>query len=374
MPPNNFMSLLGDPGMAAAAGLLDPRGTFGNFGSSLSNGINQYLAAQRAGLRQELLRQEIQKQQAQAAQQAQQQAALAAVTKAPVQQGPRRPQFQGQPLTQQSLAQRDPQAAAQQMMQAGDFAGAQAIMKMYGGGGANIGAVSPSSFTPASVAKYRQSGSYADLVPVPKSPLVVNQYGNQPMSPSDLMKFRNAKGETPPINATPDDLLSGGFKMKSTEEQSQMTGSKGALSLLDRLEGLAFDKESPVFVEYSGISGRSKQGLQNVRAIAAQEPESQNLVLYNDLAQGSLSVIVRALGEKGQLAESDIARIRPLLPKVTPMPDSPDTAKEKFKELRGVINEISGRAPNTNQKMVEVDGVVYVIGADGQARPLVGGE
>jgi hypothetical protein len=357
------------PTTALAAGLLTPSPQ-GTFGGGLQQGIAAALQAERSAMRQQLLKAELMKwQQQQQAAQARQ-TALGAITQQNQLQGPRRPQFQGQPLQQASLLERDPAAAARQMISAGDFEGGLQLMRAFGGDQGQIGSVSPSSFTPDSVAKFQTTGNYADLVPVPKSPLVsVNTA--QPMSVSDLMKFRDPQGNPPPVGATVEDLKSGGFKMASTAEQTQYTGTKGALSFLDELEALAFDPQDPVFTEFSGVTGRTQAGIQNARDLAAQNPNRKNLVLYNDLAQGGLSIIVRALGEKGTLAEGDVKRIRNVLPKAAPLPDSPQIAREKMKTLRGIINEIAGRKPNSFQKMVEVNNQIYVIGADGQARPLL---
>lgn len=208
--PFDFQGLLSNPSLlATGAALLDPRGTYGSFGASLNNGLSAYLAAQRQQMLMQIqraqLQQAMQAREQQAAEQRARQAALLAITATP--------EGQGQPMLQ-----RNPAAAAQQLIAAGDLEGGLNLMKTFGA--ADIGAVSPSSYTPASIAKYAQTGNYNDLVPVERTPLV--QIGGDYKIPAGF-KPNPAAGQPGEPDVMP---ITGGPEGRKTPEQA------GKLALL----------------------------------------------------------------------------------------------------------------------------------------------
>ena len=55
---------------------------------------------------------------------------------------------------------------------------------------------------------------------------------------------------------------------------------------------------------------------------------------YNEQAQGSLSMIIKALGETGALAEGDVQRAMGLIPQIT---DSQEKAMDKYQKLMTML-------------------------------------
>jgi hypothetical protein len=114
-------------------------------------------------------------------------------------------------------------------------------------------------------------------------------------------------------------------------------------SVLDRLDELApgaFAAVGP------GVTGRVVGGVQVKGQLSGQT--NQDAVQFNSLAEGTLAPIIRALGEKGTLAEGDVKRARQLIPTLgaglTGLPDTPETARNKLKQLRDLMLDIETRA------------------------------
>jgi len=77
-----------------------------------------------------------------------------------------------------------------------------------------------------------------------------------------------------------------------------------------------------------GAKGRYAGGIQNVLASLNLNNETKT---YNDLVDGSVSQVARALGETGALSDSDKQTYSRLMPRLT---DTPAVAQAKFNELR----------------------------------------
>lgn len=86
-----------------------------------------------------------------------------------------------------------------------------------------------------------------------------------------------------------------------------------------------------------GTEGRVGEVVKaNVQRYLQDDPR---YAMYDQLAQGSLSNMARALGgEKGALSDSDVARVQTLLPIVTGInPDTPKVASQKIRRLKNLV-------------------------------------
>lgn len=96
--------------------------------------------------------------------------------------------------------------------------------------------------------------------------------------------------------------------------------------------------ESGIMHDYKpGTEGRLSEVVKaNAQKYLQNDPR---YAMYDQLTQGSLSNVARALGgEKGALSDSDVARVQTLLPVVTGInPDTPEVAKQKIRRLKNLV-------------------------------------
>ena len=90
---------------------------------------------------------------------------------------------------------------------------------------------------------------------------------------------------------------------------------------------------------------RTKSGVSF--AIDRAQQSNPDLNAYEAFGQGTLAPLIRAIGEKGALAEGDIQRGINLIPKTgNKLGDLPDTsvvARQKMKQLRAWFTEALGK-------------------------------
>jgi hypothetical protein len=194
---------------------------------------------------------------------------------------------------------------------------------------------------------------------------------NEPMSMTDLIKIRDGEGNPPPIGASIRDISgarnpdgSPVYSVKSPKEQERTQNVDTALGLVGTMRNLAFPTEGkPLFQEYEGVFGRAAQGAQQGQSTE----RGKRLRLYNNATQGFLSMLARTFGERGTLTNQDIGRALKLLARAHFWPDQPDTARDAFDQLEGLIREIDGReAPDSPNVTVKAIGdTVFIKQPDG---------
>jgi hypothetical protein len=77
------------------------------------------------------------------------------------------------------------------------------------------------------------------------------------------------------------------------------------------------------------------------------------MAAFHKRVEGTLALIVRALGEVGTLTDKDLERARSLQPVVAPIPDTADVIREKIQGLRELVQEVASRTgsrPETIQR------------------------
>ncbi len=156
---------------------------------------------------------------------------------------------------------------------------------------------------------------------------------DKPLSPAALKSLRNAEGKPPPPGTTLRDAQAGGYRPISAAEEALEIGQRGARGIIGQMDPLV----NKLF-KSKGILGRL--GEAGERATEAMTQENPDLNAYISLVEGGKSLIVRALGEKGTLAEGDIKRVDAMFPKVFPVPDTEAVAKRKMQVIKDVMKGV----------------------------------
>lgn len=111
-------------------------------------------------------------------------------------------------------------------------------------------------------------------------------------------------------------------KTKRQESKTSKSGTaqkqQAAMDILNTLMG-NFQAQGPIGGTFTNILNGLTGGNYNYQAAN-----------YNEQAQGSLSMIIKALGETGALAEGDVQRAMGLIPQIT---DSKEKAADKYQKL-----------------------------------------
>lgn len=159
-----------------------------------------------------------------------------------------------------------------------------------------------------------------------------------PLSTTDLLRYEDAKGNPPPAGTTLNDIRAQGYKPVSTQKQAASMKTAGALAVIKKMEPLV----NQLFTKTT-VGERIKGKGEALKQKFTQE--NPNFVMYESLKNGMKAMIIKALGESGNLAEGDYERIDPLFPetgtKGMALPDSREVAKMKMKQIRSILEQVS---------------------------------
>ena len=116
-------------------------------------------------------------------------------------------------------------------------------------------------------------------------------------------------------------------------EKSEKAGANegkidGALNVVSSLESL--------YNSFGGAQGIIGGNVTNALNTATGGAFNSEVAAYNDMIGGSLAPIIKAMGDSGNLSDSDMKRARDFIPAVT---DSPEKARIKFRELKNLLNQ-----------------------------------
>jgi len=150
------------------------------------------------------------------------------------------------------------------------------------------------------------------------------------------LSVADARALQVPVGTTLRDVRGKGMVPQTTAQQATAESVKSVNVILDRLDVLA-DKA----FRADGMLGRLLRAPRTNLGIMLQTDE--DAVLYQSLTMGTLAPMIRALGEKGTLANEDVARAIELMPKLTPVPDTRSVALGKLRQLRNMFREIAKR-------------------------------
>jgi hypothetical protein len=159
--------------------------------------------------------------------------------------------------------------------------------------------------------------------------------GNIPIPPDDLIKWIDPVTLQPPkFGITPLQAQERGMKPISTDTATKANGLRELQAILNRTQGLM----SKVFPREGGAGSRISEGLP--RTIGAALQTNPNAAVLQSHVNGTLAPVIRALGEKGTLAEGDTARAKALQPQLS---DSNEVAWMKMDGLVDLFNDVRNR-------------------------------
>jgi len=166
---------------------------------------------------------------------------------------------------------------------------------------------------------------------------------DKPLSPAQLKTLRTEEGKKLPVGTTGRQAQEKGAKSISAAEEALELGQRGAEAVLGRLDELVAD----VFPEGKFLA-RAMAAPGILGSLITQD--DPNVALYESLRKGTLAPIIRAMGEKGTLAEGDVKRAIELLPKLFPIPDSKEVATQKLAQIREILSNVKGKPGSTLSK------------------------
>jgi hypothetical protein len=162
------------------------------------------------------------------------------------------------------------------------------------------------------------------------------------MSTSDLGNLRTPDGGRMPIGTTKADAIAAGALPESGAEESMTLGMRNAKIILDQMQELSG--------KIGGAEGEWDRPYEALKMAGKSVTQSDpNVAVYDGMRGGVLSLIVRALGEKGTLSDMDIKRAAQLIPSKY---DTNPVREKKFKAVSALISKIGN--PNATPEEMTV--------------------
>lgn len=158
---------------------------------------------------------------------------------------------------------------------------------------------------------------------------------NEPIPIAQLDTVRLPDGTTPPIGTTYSEARAMGARVLSTADQQRTQQADQALGILNQLEELAIGPDG-VFTEVEpGLANRAASAIQfGLDMLEQKDPRASQ---FADMSKATLAPFIKFLGETGSLAQGDVERALGLVPRIFPLPDTGEVAKEKLDALREII-------------------------------------
>lgn len=136
---------------------------------------------------------------------------------------------------------------------------------------------------------------------------------------------------------------------RSTEQQATQAYAGPILDRVKRMRVLALgtDKQPGIF-QSEGFLGRL--GATVTQTAKSLKQDNPFVIEYESTAQSALSGLAKALGERGNLAQGDILRVKVLIPKYSGiMPDTRLAADVKLQALERIISVLNDPAATPEQ-------------------------
>lgn len=177
---------------------------------------------------------------------------------------------------------------------------------------------------------------------------------DKPLSPTDLVRLRLPNGSSLPLGTTSRQAAAAGAKAYSDTELTRQVNTSTALNTLSEIKNLALGKNG-AFVDNGGspltnnVLARIANGISNGLGAFAGTEASMRRDVFNSTARGSISSLVRSMGEAGSLSDGDVNRALSLIPQLGAKPDTEATARAKFDELQKIVSRgASGLTASTD--------------------------
>ena len=169
-----------------------------------------------------------------------------------------------------------------------------------------------------------------------------------PIKVTDLKSLTNTQGQHPPFGTLPSQIPGSDYRVTTSSDQKEAQKMDRAGKIVDQLDTMVNDIWVGDDTNTESMFERAKNiGQGNVQQLLQTDPKYKN---YQDFSIGTVSQLVKSLGEVGALAEGDVERALALIPKVTGISDSREVAVTKMNMLKELINpaigQVSGKAPD----------------------------
>lgn len=165
-----------------------------------------------------------------------------------------------------------------------------------------------------------------------------NENLNVPISIAGLNSLVDSEGNHPPPGTTFAEAAQLGYKTANAAEQTRGTAGRSATGILDQMEELAFGEDGVFIGSQPGLTNRAFETAQTGLDLLTQE--NPNVSRYHDMSRATVAPLIRYLGEVGALAEGDVQRALGLQPRLFPMKDTEEVAKNKFIALRQILGAV----------------------------------
>jgi hypothetical protein len=168
------------------------------------------------------------------------------------------------------------------------------------------------------------------------------------------LRYRDGRPVDP---YTPEEQLIGNVVSFNADQQKQVPKLKSAINISTEINDMLFG-DNGIYAGMENIDETLAQKLYrtakgNVEYISQSDPRYKS---YVDYVEGSLSPLVKSLGEAGSLATEDIDRARALIPTITGLhPDGPKVAAEKMNKLMRLIKAAQSTGMLTSDLMDALD-------------------
>lgn len=175
---------------------------------------------------------------------------------------------------------------------------------------------------------------------------------DEPIPIAQLDTVRLPNGTTPPLGTTMREARQMGAKVLSAEDQKRTQQADQAMGILNQLESLAVGPEGVFNEVMPGLANRAAAAIGfGLDMLEQKDPRASQ---FADMSQATLAPFIKFLGESGALAQGDVERALGLLPRIFPLPDTGEVAKEKIAALREIIGRGVTQMNSVTRQSTEV--------------------
>jgi len=189
-------------------------------------------------------------------------------------------------------------------------------------------------------------GAGAFVVPAPKAGVPVAPRASVPGAPTPRIEAPLSPEEAGALGVpfgTPRSAVKGKAALTAAQ-RTKMDAQSSILGMVDKMERDLEDVWAP-----SGPLERFTTIPRQLWKVYGQA--DPKLTALHSRIEGTLALIVRALGEVGTLTDKDIGRARTLQPVFAPIPDTQQVIAEKMRGLRGLVLEVASRTGTRPEAM-----------------------
>jgi hypothetical protein len=187
---------------------------------------------------------------------------------------------------------------------------------------------------------FAQRGSISGQIriddrPQPTTTISLGDKLNEPIPIAQLDTVRLPDGKTPPIGTTYAEARAMGAQVLSAADQTRTQQADQALGILNQLEALAVGPEGVFNQVMPGIANRAASAIEfGFDMLEQKDPRASR---FADMSRATLAPFIKFLGESGALAQGDVDRALGLVPRIFPLPDTGEVARDKIGALREII-------------------------------------